>query len=616
MNARAVMQLEAKAKDLFEVRAPVSVTDWAEKNVVLTRRVTPNPGPYRASHCPYVREPQDRSTEPGVHTLVLCWASRSSKTETGLNIVRYHIAEDPCSMIIAQPTDRLAKSFSETRLQPSIDDSPILAAQKPDDLDRYKLLEMHFRKCTVWLVGANSPATLKGRGVRLLFCDEIDTWKGRTEKETGALQQILERTKDRWNWLHILTSTPTIASGQIWQEFLLGTQHYYHVPCPHCRERFAFEMDGIWLDPKAQDKDGKWNLARIKETAYYVCPHCKGKIEDHHKATMLDKGTWIQTNPNAEPGRLSYHLNSIYPLWITFADVAIMFLKSKGSPEELQRFINSWLALPYYAFGDAKETQKKMESLKDAAAAPGTPEGSKTLLYVDVQADRVYAVARWHLPNRDSGMVEHAMLPGLEEAEMMAHRLGCALRFVDAGHFQQRVLEFCATHQLWIPTIGSDRLFPSLRWTDMPIDAGMLKGRSVKSLRLRPLEFKEMLYDRMTRQGKPGIPKWTIRPDVSTDYMAQMSGEQRTERKGPRGRIYVEYVEVGPNHYWDCESNQIACIEAVRSFVFDMKDEEPPGPPPAMPARVERPQEPQQGGAVSESEANIWQNERPFNLNG
>ena len=181
---------------LFPPPSPDNVWRWAEKNVILSARVSPRPGPYRSDWVPYVREPMEAFTDPKVRIIVKCWASRTSKTETDLNCIRYSIACDPQPCLIIQPSKELARSFSETRFQPSVEDSPIIRAEKPEDPDQYKLLEMHFKRCSVFLTGANSAANLKSRGVGVLQCDEIDTWPQASAKETGALEQAMERIKD------------------------------------------------------------------------------------------------------------------------------------------------------------------------------------------------------------------------------------------------------------------------------------------------------------------------------------------------------------------------------------------------------------------------------------
>lgn len=550
----------------FQPPEDLNVWQWAEKNVILSSRVTPNPGPYRTTSCPYVRGPQEDFTNPNVHTMVWCWASRNSKTETAMNCVRYSIAKDPQALMIAMPTSILGRSFSETRLQPSIDDCPVLAAEKPADLDKYKLMEMHFKRCSLWVVGANSPATLKGRGVTVLFADEIDTWPKATSRETGALEQVLERTKDRWNRKHILTSTPTVEDGQIWKEFKKGDQRYYFVPCPHCGHFQTLKLKGLQGFEDAKLPDDTYDMSKLPRVVYYECEKCEQKILDKHKSIMLEKGEWRATTMAEEPGRRSYHLSSLYPEWIPFATVASMFLQSKASPEDLQRFVNSWLAEPFYLAGNVADQEARLLSLRDQECGIEVKEGYRPLITADVQQDRMYAVVRAHAANRDSELLEHCVVPGFEELVVVAQKFKCVVGFIDAGFRQQMILEFCAKNPGWIPTIGSSGLLAMIRWIKMPIDGGLFKGRVVNSLRFRPDDFKEQFYERVTlRKGA----SWKLPGEVSKEYQKQMVGEVRHERKGPRGRRIIEWIRRGANHYFDCEVLQLAGFEAVRAFAFD-----------------------------------------------
>ena len=457
--------------------------------------------------------------------------------------------------------------MSETRLRPSIDECEALQKELPDNPDKYRLLEMHFKRCSLYCVGSNSAANLKGRGVTILLCDEIDTWKKATAKETGALQQAYERTKDRWNRKHILTSTPTIESGQIWTEFKLGDQRYYFVPCPHCGQFQTFIMEQIKWDQNAKTATGEWDLEKVLKSSYYECKKCSGKIIDSHKPEMLRKGEWRPTASNKEPGRRSYHLNSIYPEWVPFGEVAVMFIQSKNSPEELQRFVNSWLALPFYSYGDGKEFEDKLDKRKTEVQVEGVPTGHKVILSCDVQINHLYFVARGWNKNKESIRLDYGMIPGFEELLLIARKWNAIAGFIDSAFRPQVILEFCAKNTGWIPTLGSPILASPMRWTDIPIDGGLMKGKVVKTLRYRANDWKETLNDRINGKG----PKWLLPQDVGDDYKKQMGGEHRVEKRGPRGSVMIEWVRHNANHYWDCEVIQTVGFEALRPLIFDVE---------------------------------------------
>ena len=563
----------------FSPRKSQSVHEWSEKYIVLNARTdTPWPGPYTTSFCPFVREPQNTLLDYTVRTVTLCWSTRSSKTETVLNPVRYCIAEDPQPFLVAMSSEKNGKYISRKRLQPSIDDSPLLSAEKPSDPDLYATLEMHFKRCSGYIIGANSPGNAASKGIGLAVCDEIDKYPQQQTKETGALQLILERLKERWNSKAFLTSTPTLESAQIWIEFLKTDQRYYNVACLNCGHGQAMRIDQLKWDATAKDAEGKWNFVKVRQSARYECEKCGYGHRDPQKIKLLQSGEWRATNPTADPELRGYHLNALYPSWIPFGKVATAFLQSFGSPEEKQNFHNSWMALPIGSSEDRLKFEAEIKKRANSQRVDSVPADHVAVLTVDVQRDRIYFVVRAHDRDRNSLRLDWGMLPGLDEAEAVAKKWGCPVVFIDMGYAarQREVLEWAATHQGWIPVLGSAALLQPMRWQDMPIDGGLLKGNTVKTLRVRPNDFKELLHQRIQSQN----PKWEIAGEAGADYTQQMSTETRHVRRGPGGKLKVEWIQHGSqNHYFDCEAMQVSGFEAVRGFVFDLDKLEKPSTP-------------------------------------
>jgi phage terminase large subunit GpA-like protein len=575
---------------VFKPRPRQTVWQWAEQNVVLSRRVTPFPGPYRTDWCSYVRGPQEWFTDPAVQDIVLCWASRSSKSETMLNCIRWSIAVDPQPTGIIVPTEHLARSLSETRIQPSILDSPALRAQMPEDMDKFKLLEMHFRHMTLFLVGSNSPANLSGRGWTVVMFDEIDKYPAASRKETGAFELGLERTKERWNRKHLIASTPTIESGQIWTEFKLGDQRYYHVPCPNCKKLQVLTFRQLRWSEDAKEADGKWNVAKVRATTRYHCVHCDFPIEDRHKSFMLDPrngATWIATAKGNEPRRISCHLSSLYPSWIPFGDVSVKFLESKVNAEKLQSFVNSWLAEPFYSWGDQAEQVEAVKKLATAARHVSVPEDHKALMYVDVQQDSVWFVVRAFDKDGNSVLLDYGNLPGFEEAEQVAQKWNCVMRFTDSNYRPAFVFRWCMNNRLWIPTLGNDALSVPLRWSTVEVDGGMLKGRQqLRRLVFRPMAWKDELERRI--KGRGGA-KWELPENPGEDYIKQLTAEVRVERKLARGRVVVEYQQIRRhNHLRDCETGLLAGFDAIKSFIWEYEPAQDNLPPTPRPPEIDR----------------------------
>ena len=113
----------------------VGVQEWAEHNLILSPRITNVPGPYSTSLTPYVREPIECFANEKIRRITLVWGAQTPKTTAILVGLAYRLSQSPCPALWVMPTESLARSFSETRWLPMIDDCPDLAKEKPDNSD-------------------------------------------------------------------------------------------------------------------------------------------------------------------------------------------------------------------------------------------------------------------------------------------------------------------------------------------------------------------------------------------------------------------------------------------------------------------------------------------------
>lgn len=149
--------LEIIANSFWIPKADISVTEWAEANLYLSERVSSSAGPYSTMLTPYVREPLETFKDEKIRLMVLCWGAQTSKTTTILAGMGYRLDMKPTPTMWVMPNENLARSFSEYRWMPMVDDCPALARHKPNNPDRYKLMEQHFDKMSIWF----SEATLR-----------------------------------------------------------------------------------------------------------------------------------------------------------------------------------------------------------------------------------------------------------------------------------------------------------------------------------------------------------------------------------------------------------------------------------------------------------------------
>lgn len=309
-------------------------------------------------------------------------------------IVGYHIDQDPAPILMLQPTEAMAETFSKDRLATMIRDTPALCRKVADPKSRdsgNSILHKRFTGGHLTLVGANSPAGLASRPIRIVLCDEVDRYPASAGSEGDPVNLAVKRTTTFWNRRVVLTSTPTIKGvSRIESAFLNSDQRRYYVPCPHCQEPHILQWTNLHFDPA--NPDG----------AALACPQCGGLIEEKHKARMLVHGQWRAENP-AVKGVAGFHLNELYSPWRRWSEIVKDFLIAKQSPETLKTWVNTSLGETWEEQAE-KSDPSALLSRRENYTSGNLPPG---ILYltagVDVQDDRLECeIVGWRQDGRDS----------------------------------------------------------------------------------------------------------------------------------------------------------------------------------------------------------------------
>src|SRR5258708_33749673 len=90
-----------------------TVDEWAEQNRILPRG-TAEPGPFRTSRTPYLREIMAACIDPRKKVVVFVAATQLGKTELQLNVMGYRLDVDPAPIIFVSSTQRLAESVRQS----------------------------------------------------------------------------------------------------------------------------------------------------------------------------------------------------------------------------------------------------------------------------------------------------------------------------------------------------------------------------------------------------------------------------------------------------------------------------------------------------------------------
>jgi hypothetical protein len=423
-------------------------------------------------------------------------------------------------------------------------------------MDDFKILEMQFATMTLSLVGSNSPANLSSRPICIAVLDELDSFAAPSEKDAAAYSLALERTKAFPQRKHVLTSTPTLNTGDIWINFQAGTQETFHVPCHSCEEFQAMEFGQIRWDETARLEDGKWDMRKVMETASYYCTKCDLPWSERNRRQSIEQGKWVAANTGAEAGRRSFRLPSWYSPTITFADCAKKFLTEKHYLHGLQGWVNGWSAMPWEDQFDDNE----LNSIPPGAFAKKQEWEADhiKLAAIDRQIDGYWFVVRGFARDGSSRLIEEGHRRTIEDIAQVLHDIGVKPRHtcLDSGYEAQDCYRIAARYGFtaikgeerahYLIELNGTRI-KSVHSSDQTTDAGC------RLLLLSSPACQDLLAWLRRGQG----PLWEVAHDVSPNYKEHMASHRKAHRINRRtGKDVYEWIRIKgrQDHLYDCET--------------------------------------------------------------
>lgn len=326
----------------------------------------------------------DALSDPLVETIAMMSSAQIGKTEFLLNVIGYYIDYDPSPILLLQPTLQMSEAFSKDRLAPMLRDTPALKNSVKDPRARDSgntLLHKTFPGGHITMAGANSPASLASRPIRIFLADEVDRYPISAGTEGDPLSLGGKRTTTFYNRKKIYTSTPTIkGASRIEDAYEKSDKRRYHVPCPHCGKKSILKWSNI--------KWGKDEKGIFKpESVRIVCEECGGEWHDHQKIRQMKKGgEWIAENPFK--GTAGFHLNELYSPWVKWADTVKSFYDSKDDSEQLKTWTNTSLGETFEEAGDQLD-DTFLYARRETYNADIPQDAAVLTMGVDVQKDRL-----------------------------------------------------------------------------------------------------------------------------------------------------------------------------------------------------------------------------------
>lgn len=572
----------------------LTVSQFADRELVVA--TGPLAGArWRTDFAPYQRGIMDAFHEPGVEIVVVMGSAQWGKTSIAEKAVAYHIAQDPCPILVVEPTvTPMAEDFSKNRLAPMIEASPALRDKisEPRSVKdgTNTTLAKSFNGGFLAIGGANSAASLAARSIRLLVLDEVDRYPAELPGEGNPIEIAMKRTLTyRGRRRILMLSSPTLRGAPIDAWFQQGDRRRYHVPCPACEQLQVLQ----WANVKF--------TARDPETAQFACPFCGVLFGDRERIEILARGQWIPERP-MRGGIASFHMWEGYSPFSSLAEMVGGFLRAHeartaGDRSKIHTWINTTLGEPIDPDdGEGVESHVLLARREEYLARVGAevrrvdvPAGACCLtLGIDVQDDRLEAVVVGWGPGEEAWIIDRHTLPGntslpepwrqLDELldAQYEHASGARVHALaacidSAGHRTNEVYSYVerrAARKVFA-TIGRDGDRPIVsspaprKWgrNERPVPLYTIGVDTAKSLWMSRLKLSE--------KG-PGFVHLPVLDLIDEEFCEQLTSERLVTR-WTKGVPSTQWVKTRPrNEALDCAVLSLAALRLLNPRLDQM----------------------------------------------
>jgi phage terminase large subunit GpA-like protein len=437
------------------------------------------------------------------------------------------------------------------RIDPAIENCPVLREKIKSPRSRDSgntMLIKEFPGGILILTGANSPIGLRSMPVRYLFLDEVDGFPDEAGTEGDPVDLAVQRTATFNNRKIFMVSTPTIKdASRIEQAFLEGDQRYFHVPCPHCGHYQVLRWRNVIFDSK--------NLTE----AVYKCEKCEAIWHDYQKEEILKKGKWIATNPDGNPGVVSFHLSSLYSPhgWTSWTSIAREFLNSKDDPSRLQVWTNTKLAETWEDMaGQAIDPTSLM--VRREKWGPELPKQVVILTCgVDVQDNRLeLEIVGWGRGEESWSIDYHVLYGDPSTPELWAQLdevlsrkyphskdvpdLPIAATCIDSGgHYTDYVINYC--HARRLHGVFAIKGIGGIGKPIWPATASKSYTTKKPVYLIGVNDAKDILMRRLHLEDSSGAGVWHFPIDRENEWFEQITNEVAV-KKLSKGRLIREWT--------------------------------------------------------------------------
>ena len=394
-EARAFISTTIQA--FLEPAKRQTIPQWMTENFRFPSD-TSEPGLYNPKRAPYqIDVLTAMSPQSPARQINLCFGAQMGKTICECGAMSYYADSYPRAQGFAFSNEGELKSFVKTKFDPIMRANPTIkakfgqGARSTGDTVSEKLYPGGFLK----FLSANTEASMRSYSVAVMTADEIDTYPANVGGNGDPITQLTKRTNTFADTRKLIfSSTPANDYSLILRLMDQSTYRKYYIPCPHCQEKFTFELEHFNYRTSEGDQE--------VIDAWMECPSCGYLIHNREKTWMLNPengAEWRPTNPDAPADNEGFFLPSFYAPegWLNWIQIAQEWHNAKIQKDEAKRlnllvaFYNTVLCRQYHELMDTPDVQNLMQRGADNLSKRGVAPSWVNVVTTagDVQADRV-----------------------------------------------------------------------------------------------------------------------------------------------------------------------------------------------------------------------------------
>lgn len=561
----------------------LTVSEWADMHRVLPSQ-NAEPGPWRTSRVPYLREVMDHlSVSNPTQQVVFMASAQVGKTEAGLNFLGYAMHHAPGTILLVWPSDDTIKRNVTERIDPLIEHCPALSevvtAKKSRDSGN-TTNKKAFVGGAMHIVSAQSAISLRSLPVRFLFLDEVDAYPATVGADGDPANLAIRRTQTFGGRRKVfMCSTPTVAGfSRIERAYNESDARVWECPCPACGAFAEIE----WRDIKFRPDD-------LSVPPWWACPSCGGIVEESARHGLVTAGRWRATAPGAGKAA-GFRVNALVSPFSSWTEAVKDFWASRKDVARLREWTNNVLGAVWdEAAGEGLSAEGLAARREPFPAGDFLPPGVAVITAgVDIQQDRIEASIVGFGAGEESYVIDHVVLWGDIIAPQVWQDLDDLLRrkyqrsdyevelpiraaCVDSGYQSAVVMGWCRGKEgrrIWAikgSSTSNSPLWPRQAPTKQ-------KGKAPVFL-VGSTAGKDLLLGRLKNVGKgPGVIHFnSILPD---SYFEQLTAE-KVRTKYVKGYPVREYFkpDSARNEALDCLVYANAALAGLKAARFNLDKE-------------------------------------------